>query len=308
MKYTTLHILFLMVLLLCACEDVRTEQYESGQLRTECPYVDGQKHGLEKRYYENGTLEAETHYVNGSVAGTEKAWHPNGSIRWERTYVAGQLEGPSIAYHDNGAMAEKMLYKAGRPAAFPQKFDAQGKPAVQGEFQDARDGHAYEWVRIGNQVWTKQNMAFATEEGSLCLQCDNWGRLYDFAAAQKACPEFFHLPTATDWNTLLSTVGTGPAPRLKAGWGWDPLGNGQYGNGKDEFGFGALAGGGHFAASTVPMDKRIFKDAGQRAYFWSADGERVALDFRKPAVLKELVNPAFAFSVRCILDSAQTAR
>lgn len=180
--------------------------------------------------------------------------------------------------------------------------DSQGKTLAQGEFTDRRDRQKYSWVRIGTQIWTAQNLNFAVNPGSLCLQCSNWGRLYDFSAAAKACPAFFHLPTQQEWDTLITHAGAKPGLALKAGWGWDPLGNGAYGNGSDSLGFGALAGGGHFGKSDLPMEKRIFKDAGKRAYFWTAEGKRITVDFRSPRIGTETSSPLHAYSVRCVLD------
>ena len=52
-----------LALCLVACEDIRRESYDSGKVRSECPYANDLKQGLEKRYYEDGSLEAEQHFV-----------------------------------------------------------------------------------------------------------------------------------------------------------------------------------------------------------------------------------------------------
>lgn len=286
---------------LVACDDVRTETFSDGS-RLESHYVKDIKSGPERRFYPNGKLEVETPFVDGVAHGTQKAWFDNGKLRSEQTFDKGRLQGTALFYHPNGIVARKIQYSQGEEQGFPEEFDTWGKPTTHGEFKDSRDGRRYGWIRIGTQVWTAQNMSFAPVKGSLCLQCDNWGRLYDLAAANLACPKGFHLPSLQDWDLLRKQAGTRPAHALKSGWGWDPVSPSQEGNGSDSLGLGALSGGGHFAKSDVAMDKRIFRDAGRRAYFWSSEGKRIGFDYRNPNMLIEAAEPWQGFSVRCLLD------
>jgi len=288
---------------LTSCEDVRTEKYPSGQVRETTPYQNGQPHGIATRYSENGTLIARIPYSHGKIDGFVEEYHANGKPSSRQTYQQGIAVGEALWYHSNGQLARKIIFLNGQPSSFPSEFDTLGNPLVQGEFQDSRDGKKYPWIRIGDQIWTGANMDFATPTGSLCLQCSNWGRLYDLEAAKQACPRFFRLPTRVDWEKLLTRAGVAPAPKLKAAWGWDPTGNGSYGNGSDELKFGALSGGGHFAPASVAIPKRVFKGAGQRAYYWTSDGIRISIDYRSTEIQREPADPTHGFSVRCLLDT-----
>ena len=81
-----------------------------------------------------------------------------------------------------------------------------------GELLDKRDNQVYRTVVISNHVWTAQNMNFKTEDDSLAQSwcyddkfenCKKYGRLYNWEAAKKVCPEGWHLPTADEWLELI---------------------------------------------------------------------------------------------------------
>ncbi len=76
-------------------------------------------------------------------------------------------------------------------------------------FTDLRDSKIYQTVQIGNQLWLAENLAFRLEEN--CWTYSNnpknvktYGYLYDWEAAQKACPPGWHVPTEAEWTTLIT--------------------------------------------------------------------------------------------------------
>ncbi len=116
--------------------------------------------------------------------------------------------------------------------------------------------------------------------------CSKYGRLYTWAAAMDSvgtwstngkgcgygstcsptgtirgiCPEGWHLPSKTEWNTLFTAVGgrLTAGQVLKSQTGWDDSGNGT-----DAFGFSALpAGYGDYYGD--------YYYEGYYAYFWSS--------------------------------------
>lgn len=288
---------------LWGCEDVRVEKYPNGNVHYEATYVKDKKQGIEKEFYDNGILKRETNYDNDRRQGLSKEFYNDGTLQAEIPYENGYIEGVVTRYHKNGKLASSANYRQNRQVEFGKVFDENGDPATSGSYKDPRDGYAYEWIRIGDQLWTAENLNFATASGSLCMQCNNWGRLYDFESAKKACLDGFHMPSKAEWQALIAFAGDKPGVKLKAGYGWDPLkGTAIYGNGKDELGFGAKAGGGHFAKSDVGLKERKFDGAGQKAYFWTSEGEVMVFYHDKDIAKFEKFNPEHAASLRCLKD------
>ena len=107
-----------------------------------------------------------------------------------------------------------------------------------GEILDERDGQVYKVIEIDDQVWMAQNLNYEATN-SYCYNdndtnCTKYGRLYTWAAAIDSvalygggkgvncgygkacilpdtvygiCPPGWHLPTNTEWNTLVTEVG-----------------------------------------------------------------------------------------------------
>ncbi|MDR1830286.1 MAG: hypothetical protein LBQ76_05885 [Candidatus Fibromonas sp.] len=136
-----------------------------------------------------------------------------------------------------------------------------------GTFKDSRDGKTYNTVKIGTQTWMAENLNYDAK-GSKCLSnkpenCKKYGRLYDWATAmnidvkfngeiwygsdvkhQGVCPQGWHLPDSTEWQTLANFVGGSgriDGKKLKAKSGWSYLGKSD--NGTDDYGFSLLPGG-----------------------------------------------------------------
>jgi uncharacterized protein (TIGR02145 family) len=116
------------------------------------------------------------------------------------------------------------------------------------QFCDERDGKKYLYVEIGWQIWMAENLNYETAS-SKCSgndddNCGIYGRLYNWAEANTACPAGWHLPSNDEWNTLSSYVQSSSgcsscdATKLKATSGWY-----SNGNGNDQYGFSALPGG-----------------------------------------------------------------
>jgi len=78
-----------------------------------------------------------------------------------------------------------------------------------GDFIDIRDNQSYKWVILGEQVWMSENLNYITSEGSWCyanerINCDIYGRLYNFETSQNACPSGWHLPSDYEWKVLMN--------------------------------------------------------------------------------------------------------
>lgn len=119
---------------------------------------------------------------------------------------------------------------------------------------DPRDGKTYKTVKIGTQLWMAENMNYKTAEGSHCFQCKEYGRLYEWNAAQEACPDGWHLPTKAEWNILFSNR---HAKNLKSYEDW------YNAEATDRYGFSILP--------TGRYDDGKLSNRGNFAQFWSAD-------------------------------------
>ncbi len=129
------------------------------------------------------------------------------------------------------------------------------------------EGRAYKTVRIGDQIWMAENLrANRDPHGrpltSYCPDdsesgCQEYGRLYTWESALRACPKGWHLPNREECEKLIAYLG-GPdaaATALKPG-GASGL-EARYAGGRSY--------------------KGIFNSSGSYAAFWSAteqDSER----------------------------------
>lgn len=192
---------------------------------------------------------------------------------------------------------------------------------------DIRDGNTYKTVGIGKQMWMAENLNHATA-GSWCYNdsanyCENYGRLYSWGAAidsvttwcgygyvcratagrvQGVCPDGWHLPDSTEWETLISAAGG----RNAAGWtlksyyssltsGWN---NGW--NGNDGVFFAALPSGYYY--------NHNFSSIGNSAHFWSSSeydfGHVYSMMLRASTENAEMPmeDKRYGLSVRCVKD------
>lgn len=181
--------------------------------------------------------------------------------------------------------------------------------------KDSRDGQTYRIVTIGSQTWMAENLnyaytgvpfngnGFASDSSSWCYDnkasnCTKYGRLYAWAAATTICPEGWHLPDTTEWNTLFSAVGDQltAGKMLKSSSGW----NGS-GNGTDAYGFSALPAGYRF-------NYGMFNYEGYNAYFWSSteydssNAYYMVLSNSYDFANLDGYNEYSGFSVRCVKD------
>ncbi|MCL2101790.1 MAG: fibrobacter succinogenes major paralogous domain-containing protein, partial [Fibromonadales bacterium] len=170
-----------------------------------------------------------------------------------------------------------------------------------GKFTDPRDGKTYKTVKIGVQTWMAENLNYP-ETGSMCYDdksanCREYGRLYSWWAAMRACPKGWHLPTDTEWEILADFAGGSDTAsrklRAKSGWSDD-------GNGTDDYGFSALPGGGSGSG--------LYDDAGYFGFWWSAteydanDAWARRMVYGSEYVNRNHIVKSYSFSVRCVQD------
>lgn len=206
---------------------------------------------------------------------------------------------------------------------------------VYGVLFDKRDSKNYKTVVIGSQTWMAENLNYSDTINYPGMKGRNWcynnnldncakyGRLYTWAAAMDSagtfsangkncgygrtcspaypvrgiCPEGWHLPDTTEWNSLFSSVGgkSIAGTILKSTSGWRAGGNGT-----DDYGFAALPAG------YYSYDNFYYE--GDYANFWCAaegDGNYcgIFLDYDKEDAYLSNGDKDTGFSVRCLKDS-----
>ena len=182
-----------------------------------------------------------------------------------------------------------------------------------GTFTDKRDGKVYKTIKIGDQVWMAENLAYKTESGSWAYENkeDNvaiYGRLYKQEYANSACPIGWHLPSEAEWTTLINYLGgkklAGDKLKSKGDLWVSP-----YTNADNMSGFTALPAG------CGPDSKGSFDLLSYNARFWSStqkvedsEGEPEGgiyyivydLYFDSGEVNKIYIDSKSGVSVRCI--------
>ncbi len=194
-----------------------------------------------------------------------------------------------------------------------------------GEFKDSRDGKIYKWVRIGDQIWMAENLAY-TGSGQLITDNNDWentafegtfdgwcyydndenngtayGILYQWEAAKSGCPSGWHLPTDAEWTALEQFVGNDghagtEGSALKATTGWF-----NNNSGTDDYGFSALPGG--YRTGTSQFEKLT-----SSGYWWTGseyDNNHAyirELTSTNEVVYRSYLLKSFGLSVRCIKD------
>ena len=201
---------------------------------------------------------------------------------------------------------------------------------------DLRDYKSYKIVKIGSQTWMAENLNYSDsvaypgmKKRNRCYNdsmsnCNKYGRIYTWSAAMDSagtwstngkgcgnretclptypvrgiCPEGWHLPSKTEYETLITTVGgsSTAGKMLKSTSGWN-----SNGNGTDAFGFSVLPAGsflGILNGHTSSFD----------ASFWSAteDDEsrafHLSLGYSYSSAFLIFYGKLANKSVRCVKD------
>ena len=209
--------------------------------------------------------------------------------------------------------------------------------------KDPRDNKTYKTVKIGDQVWMAENLNYksglsycfgeepSSKQNSHPGLCNTYGRLYKWDAATEVCPDGWHLPSKTEFETLLKTVGGADSAGIKLksvdGWKFEK----KETVGTDVYGWTALPGGyrkeDNLSGVVVTGNIESYDFIGDKvlAYFWTStediktstrlsDGG-ILLDHAFSLLLKNVWADAIlsgeymdnAMSVRCVLGSAPSS-
>lgn len=202
------------------------------------------------------------------------------------------------------------------------------------EFTDERDGHVYKIIKIGDQVWMAENLAYLptvnkekevsetdaryyvykydgndTEEAKKSEKYETYGVLYNFPAlSANIAPKGWHVPTDEEWKTMEKALGfsdyslnstgyRGQSYTFKSTTGWF---RGR--NGSNESGLNIYPGGKNCSSG-------YFYNSPQWAYLWTStctSDNKCAYRYifnSEDGVGRDFVDSkANAYSVRCVKD------
>ncbi|MDX9846861.1 MAG: PEGA domain-containing protein [Tenuifilaceae bacterium] len=171
-----------------------------------------------------------------------------------------------------------------------------------GMFTDSRDGRSYKWLRIGEQIWMAENLAYIPTNGKYWAYDNNnlnvfkHGYLYDWNTARNVCPSGWHLPSEEEWKKLIEYAGSSSSIKLKSTTDW-----GRDGNGADELGFSATPSG-QFSSYGY------FYDFKSKGYWWSSSSNAniyatyFSITNTEKQVMQRTASVLSGFSVRCVKD------
>lgn len=190
-----------------------------------------------------------------------------------------------------------------------------------GTFTDSRDGRTYKWVKIGNQTWMAENLAYipyvcppedncgvwvAHYNGTNVNDAKsqngyNYGCLYNWNTAKNICPSGWHLPSDDEWYQLINYLGgsniAGDKMRETGTEHWAYYGSNLSTN---ESGFTAFAGG-YNNPSWLG-----FVALGSDAFFWTSTGHSTyAYNYHignSANVEQDYTQMEHGYSVRCVKD------
>jgi uncharacterized protein (TIGR02145 family) len=219
--------------------------------------------------------------------------------------------------------------------AFSQKANKDDNNTGEtGTITDSRDGKTYKTVKIGEQWWMAENLAYLPSvvpsstgsrkkpyyyvygyEGTsvsaaiLTPNYDTYGVLYNWPAALNACPSGWHLPTDDEWKQMEMAIGMSQSEADDAGWrgtnegtklkatsGWS-----DNRNGTDDYGFSVLPGGYRYSTGN-------FTTIGSHGYWWSATEGSASyawfryLNYSTTTIYRLYYTKEYGFSVRCVRD------
>lgn len=239
-----------------------------------------------RRNSEGGFMSAGKYAFFWSSAQVDAATSSGWTLRYDNAHLDN-----GNYYKDHGMSVRCVLAMGTESAKIEGDVDSSYLDNIPFDYgQMEIDGKSYKTIKIGTQNWMAENAAVKTDD-SWCYNddeknCDKYGRLYSFEAAQTVCPAGWRLPTADDFNTLKFLVQFGNNLRSRDGW----TDKGMYG--LNLWGFNALPAGGRESGD--------FFDVTYSSYMWAANQSVLMLRYYDDKISIEAKDSKNAFSVRCV--------
>jgi len=216
-------------------------------------------------------------------------------------------------------------------------MDAIESIETSGTFIDTRDNHEYRWVKIGNQIWMAENLAYLPFVNVIKPDSTNqphyyvygydgtdvneakansnyavYGVLYDWKAALNAAPAGWHLPSDAEWKQLEIDLGMTQEEVNESIFPYyrgidqgtqmkTKSGWHNSGNGTNSSGFSGLPGGFYFSTGEFCFIESF-------GFWWSSSENSESctwsrgLGYNKNSISRNRNLKNNGFSIRCIKD------
>jgi len=211
-----------------------------------------------------------------------------------------------------------------------------------GDYTDSRDGKVYKTIKIGNQIWMAENLAYLPEvhpvnggdnlgkipgyyvydysgtnvqAAKATENYKTFGVLYNWAAAQNACPDGWHIPSREEWEELANFIASNTheyrkisnkswatiGRHLKSSKDWIAVSGYTHGDALDSFGLSLQPGG-------LRENNGRFSFQERKGFWWSSSSRGNTTMWGKELSLYDdyfIENKEWlscGISVRCIKD------
>jgi uncharacterized protein (TIGR02145 family) len=163
---------------------------------------------------------------------------------------------------------------------------------VSGTLIDLRDGKSYQTVKIANQTWMAENLAYFVDKACWAYENNSdriskYGYLYTGQVANQVCPPGWHLPTQLDFDSLLINISSVGEQEylsfLRGEYSGFPI---KFGGYRDKNGIYNLLG--EYTAFWT-----CCRYLGGTAWYLGIDGKKLVGRVHS-------IDRSFGFSVRCI--------
>ena len=84
------------------------DRFESGEIKVDSSYLEGQPHGMQVRYYDNGKPALEATFDNGRLSGIKSRWWENGLIREEEYWSEVKYRGRRL-WDESGRLTKEEI-------------------------------------------------------------------------------------------------------------------------------------------------------------------------------------------------------
>lgn len=172
--------------------------------------------------------------------------------------------------------------------------------SAQSVFTDKRDGNVYRTITFSGATWMAENLKYKAKSGAFFFDNDSnnipvYGVLYEWETAMNACPDGWHLPSGTEFQTLINHF------EQKEEWGKIP---------SDPSSFGIQLGG-------MQDYEGTFSEMDESAYYWTSTeynksnaeyfsylliDDKPVIDISREADIADIqgTEKANKYSVRCL--------